>query len=124
MTPARVAAAVDRVRHSFAAKLLLALIASVGLLLLATVVSIRVQTHRRALQRRRRRGAHAAAVVLGQNLQGEPRGSRHVEVGAGRELGQFADTHQARFPDGTVDFGQHVCWQASFTHRDPSISMR
>ncbi|HEV7587198.1 MAG TPA: adenylate/guanylate cyclase domain-containing protein [Longimicrobium sp.] len=46
MTPARVAAALDRVRHSFAAKLLLALIASVGVLLLVTVLSIRVQTHR------------------------------------------------------------------------------
>lgn len=46
MTPARFAQALDRVRHSFAAKLLLALTASVGALLLVTVVSIRVQTHR------------------------------------------------------------------------------
>jgi len=38
--------ALDRVRHSFAAKLLLALTASVGILLLATVVSIRLQTRR------------------------------------------------------------------------------
>jgi class 3 adenylate cyclase len=46
VTPDRVAAALDRVRHSFAAKLLLALIASVGVLLLVTLVSVRVQTHR------------------------------------------------------------------------------
>ena len=42
----RPAAALDRVRHSFAAKLLLALLASVSVLLLVTVVSIRVQTRR------------------------------------------------------------------------------
>ena len=36
--------ALDRVRHSFAAKLLLALVGSVGLLLLATVIAIRLQT--------------------------------------------------------------------------------
>jgi len=46
VTPARFTAALDRVRHSFAAKLLLALTASVGVLLLVTVVSIRVQTRR------------------------------------------------------------------------------
>ncbi|MFL5382634.1 MAG: adenylate/guanylate cyclase domain-containing protein [Longimicrobiaceae bacterium] len=42
----RPAAALERVRHSFAAKLLVALLASVGVLLLVTVVSIRVQTRR------------------------------------------------------------------------------
>lgn len=42
----RAPAALDRVRHSFAAKLLLALLASVGVLLLVTVVSIRLQTRR------------------------------------------------------------------------------
>jgi class 3 adenylate cyclase len=39
-------AALDRVRHSFAAKLLLALTATVGALLLVTIISIRVQTRR------------------------------------------------------------------------------
>lgn len=39
-------AALDRIRHSFAAKLLLALIATVGALLLVTIISIRVQTRR------------------------------------------------------------------------------
>jgi class 3 adenylate cyclase len=46
--------AVDRVRHSFAAKLLLALAGTVALLLLVTLATIRVQTHRQvavALQR-------------------------------------------------------------------------
>jgi class 3 adenylate cyclase len=38
--------ALDRVRHSFAAKLLLALVGSVGALLLVTVVTVRVQTRR------------------------------------------------------------------------------
>lgn len=37
---------VDRIRHSFAAKLLLALAGTVSLLLLVTVATIRVQTHR------------------------------------------------------------------------------
>ncbi|HET7463450.1 MAG TPA: adenylate/guanylate cyclase domain-containing protein [Longimicrobium sp.] len=51
----------DRIRHSFAAKLLLALAGTVGLLLLVTVATIRVQTHRqvavalrRSLQQSRR----------------------------------------------------------------------
>jgi len=50
----RFPAALDRVRHSFAAKLLLALAGTVALLLLATLATIRVQTHRQvavALQR-------------------------------------------------------------------------
>lgn len=61
MTPDRVAAALDRVRHSFAAKLLLALIASVGVLLGVTLVSVRVQT--------RRQVAVAVARSLAQSRQ-------------------------------------------------------
>ena len=38
--------ALDRIRHSFAAKLLLALAGSVGVLLLVTVITVRVQTRR------------------------------------------------------------------------------
>ncbi|HET7234253.1 MAG TPA: adenylate/guanylate cyclase domain-containing protein [Longimicrobium sp.] len=50
----RFPAAIERVSHSFAAKLLLALAGTVGMLLLVTVATIRVQTHRQvavALQR-------------------------------------------------------------------------
>ena len=91
---------------------------------LAEVHPVRVQAHRRTLERRGRRRGDAAAVVLGQKLQCEPRGSRHGEIGAGRELGQLADAYQARLPDRTVDLGQHMRWQVLFTHRDPTISMR
>jgi class 3 adenylate cyclase len=81
VTPARFTAALDRVRHSFAAKLLLALIASVGVLLLVTVVSIRVQT--------RRQVAVAVARSLAQ--------SRKVFAAQERDLRESLETSGARW---------------------------
>ena len=81
MTPARFTAALDRVRHSFAAKLLLALLASVGVLLLVTVVSIRVQT--------RRQVAVAVARSLAQ--------SRKVFAAQERDLRESLESSGARW---------------------------
>ncbi|HVG43267.1 MAG TPA: HAMP domain-containing protein, partial [Longimicrobium sp.] len=81
MTPDRFTAALDRVRHSFAAKLLLALTASVGVLLLVTVVSIRVQTNRQVRV--------AVARSLAQ--------SRNVFAAQERDLRQALETSGARW---------------------------
>jgi type II secretory pathway pseudopilin PulG len=81
VTPDRVAAALDRVRHSFAAKLLLALTASVGVLLLVTVVSIQVQTQRQVRV--------AVARSLAQ--------SRQVFAAQERDLRQALETTGARW---------------------------
>ncbi len=91
---------------------------------LAEVDPVRVDAHGGALQRRGRRGGDAAAVVLGEMVQCVPRGRGHGEIGAAREPGELVHGGQARLPDRTVDLGQHMRWQASFTHRIPTIIMR
>ncbi|HEX8905718.1 MAG TPA: adenylate/guanylate cyclase domain-containing protein, partial [Longimicrobiaceae bacterium] len=73
----------DRIRHSFAAKLLLALVGSVGVLLLVTVISVRVQTRRQVRVAVERSLAQSRKVFAQQ--EGELR--QNLEATAGRWVG-------------------------------------
>jgi len=73
----------DRVRHSFAAKLLLALAGSVGVLLLVTILSVRAQTRRQvavAVERSLAQSRNVFAQQEGELRQG-------LETTAGRWVG-------------------------------------
>ncbi len=75
--------ALDRIRHSFAAKLLLALAGSVGVLLLVTVISVRVQTRRQVAVAVERALTQSRSVFAQQ--EGELR--QNLEGTAGRWVG-------------------------------------
>jgi class 3 adenylate cyclase len=75
--------ALDRIRHSFAAKLLFALAGSVGVLLLVTIISVRVQTRRQVAVAVERSLAQSRKVFA----QQEQDLRQNLEATAGRWAG-------------------------------------
>lgn len=115
----RLPSGLDRIRHSFAAKLLLALAGTVSLLLLVTVATIRVQTHRQV------------AVALRRSLQLSRRvfeqQERDVREGLASDANRWVQSN--RIPAAMEDGGSvqvlvdATSYEIQLARRPPALTL-